>query len=252
MISSSAARCTADGKTSFEDWPMLTSSLAWTPSPASVAITSFAFMFDDVPEPVWKTSIGNWSSSSPRRDPVRGGGDPLRLVARRAGREVGVGSGPRRLDPPEPACDGRRDRLARNGKFVTASSSRLPRAPARSSVFAIRASVGKCRWPPLPRSYATDGRRRAARRRSRDVARLGLLHLEHGRPAEVAALRTLGRLEVLEAVAPRNTGGSALEALDGDRIHARSIGSGRGPRFPSLGGGRPRATQGAAVPERVC
>jgi hypothetical protein len=28
-------------------------------------MTSFAFMFDDVPEPVWKTSIGNWSSSSP-------------------------------------------------------------------------------------------------------------------------------------------------------------------------------------------
>ncbi len=44
---------------------MLTSSLAWTPSPARVAITSFAFMFDEVPEPVWKTSIGNWSSSSP-------------------------------------------------------------------------------------------------------------------------------------------------------------------------------------------
>jgi hypothetical protein len=44
---------------------MLTSSLACTPSPASVASTSFAFMFDDVPEPVWKTSIGNWSSSSP-------------------------------------------------------------------------------------------------------------------------------------------------------------------------------------------
>ena len=36
-----------------------------TSSPASVAITSFAFVFDDVPEPVWKTSIGNWSSSSP-------------------------------------------------------------------------------------------------------------------------------------------------------------------------------------------
>src|SRR5262245_56885605 len=28
-------------------------------------MTSFAFMFDEVPEPVWKTSIGNWSSSSP-------------------------------------------------------------------------------------------------------------------------------------------------------------------------------------------
>ena len=44
---------------------MLTSSFAWTSSPASVASTSFAFMFDEVPEPVWKTSIGNWSSSSP-------------------------------------------------------------------------------------------------------------------------------------------------------------------------------------------
>ncbi len=65
MSSSSAARWTAEGKTSFDDWPMFTSSFAWTPSPASEAITSFAFMFDDVPEPVWKTSIGNWSSSSP-------------------------------------------------------------------------------------------------------------------------------------------------------------------------------------------
>ena len=44
---------------------MLTSSFAWTSSPASVASTSFAFMFELVPEPVWKTSIGNWSSSSP-------------------------------------------------------------------------------------------------------------------------------------------------------------------------------------------
>ena len=44
---------------------MFTSSFACTPSPASVASTSFAFMFELVPEPVWKTSIGNWSSSSP-------------------------------------------------------------------------------------------------------------------------------------------------------------------------------------------
>ena len=28
-------------------------------------MTSFAFMFELVPEPVWKTSIGNWSSNSP-------------------------------------------------------------------------------------------------------------------------------------------------------------------------------------------
>src|SRR3954462_12959182 len=63
---SSAARCTALGKTSFDDWPLLTSSLAWTLPPASAAMTSLAFMFDEVPEPVWKTSIGNWSSCSPR------------------------------------------------------------------------------------------------------------------------------------------------------------------------------------------
>src|SRR4051794_39628904 len=62
---SSAARWTALGNTSLEDWPMLTWSLACTPSPASVAMTSLAFMFDEVPEPVWKTSIGNWSSWRP-------------------------------------------------------------------------------------------------------------------------------------------------------------------------------------------
>ena len=44
---------------------MLTWSLAWAPSPASLAITSLAFMFEEVPEPVWKTSTGNWSSCSP-------------------------------------------------------------------------------------------------------------------------------------------------------------------------------------------
>ncbi len=44
---------------------MFTWSLGCAPSPASVAMTSLAFMFDEVPEPVWKTSIGNWSSCLP-------------------------------------------------------------------------------------------------------------------------------------------------------------------------------------------
>jgi len=30
-----------------------------------LAITSLAFMLVEVPEPVWNTSIGNWSSNSP-------------------------------------------------------------------------------------------------------------------------------------------------------------------------------------------
>ena len=56
---------------------MLTWSFACTSSPASVAITSLAFMFEHVPEPVWKTSIGNWSSCSPAAIAVAGGGDAL-------------------------------------------------------------------------------------------------------------------------------------------------------------------------------
>ena len=65
VVSSSAARWTAEGKTSFDDWPMFTWSFACASSPASVAMTSLAFMFVEVPEPVWKTSIGNWASWSP-------------------------------------------------------------------------------------------------------------------------------------------------------------------------------------------
>ena len=44
---------------------MLTWSLACTPSPARRAITSLTFVCVEVPEPVWKTSIGNCSSCSP-------------------------------------------------------------------------------------------------------------------------------------------------------------------------------------------
>src|SRR3954453_8775687 len=61
-----AARWIEDGKTSLLDWDALTWSLGCTGRPSSraarVAMTSFAFMFDDVPDPVWKTSIGNWAS----------------------------------------------------------------------------------------------------------------------------------------------------------------------------------------------
>ncbi len=62
---STAARWTALGNTSLDDWPMFTWSLGCTSSPARLASTSLAFVFDDVPEPVWKTSIGNWSSWRP-------------------------------------------------------------------------------------------------------------------------------------------------------------------------------------------
>ena len=59
------------GNTSLELWEALTWSLGCTEpgspsrSDASEAITSLAFMFDEVPEPVWNTSMGNSSSQTP-------------------------------------------------------------------------------------------------------------------------------------------------------------------------------------------
>ena len=59
----------ADGNTSLDDWDAFTWSFGCTGRPsrsvATDASTSFMFMFDDVPEPVWKTSIGKWSSYIP-------------------------------------------------------------------------------------------------------------------------------------------------------------------------------------------
>lgn len=58
----------AVGNVSLELCDMFTSSLGWTVTPlraAIEAITSLAFMLELVPEPVWNTSIGNWSSCRP-------------------------------------------------------------------------------------------------------------------------------------------------------------------------------------------
>lgn len=69
MTAAVAAMWIDDGKTSFEDWDAFTWSFGWTSRPrrsvARVARTSLVFMLDDVPEPVWKTSTGNWSSQRP-------------------------------------------------------------------------------------------------------------------------------------------------------------------------------------------
>jgi hypothetical protein len=65
----------AVGITSFDDCARFTSSFGWTyadpsgfpsSSPARFAITSFAFMLVEVPEPVWNTSTTKSASRSPR------------------------------------------------------------------------------------------------------------------------------------------------------------------------------------------
>ncbi len=57
------------GNTSFDDCEALTWSFGCTARPseveASVATTSLVFMFEDVPEPVWNTSIGKCASCRP-------------------------------------------------------------------------------------------------------------------------------------------------------------------------------------------
>ncbi len=69
MTAAVAAMWMDDGKTSLELCEALTWSLGWTSRPrrsvARVAITSLVFMLDEVPEPVWKTSTGKWSSQRP-------------------------------------------------------------------------------------------------------------------------------------------------------------------------------------------
>ena len=60
--------CVAVGKVSLELCDMFTWSLGCTVTPFAAqieAMTSLVFMFELVPEPVWNTSIGNWSSCWP-------------------------------------------------------------------------------------------------------------------------------------------------------------------------------------------
>ncbi len=96
---------------------MLTWSLGWAPSPARLAITSFAFMFEEVPEPVWKTSTGNWSSCSPAATAAPAVGDPFgQVVVELAQLPVHLGRGA--LEPAQPADHRHRHPLARDREVV--------------------------------------------------------------------------------------------------------------------------------------
>ena len=75
VASSSAARWTALGNTSLDDCPMFTWSFGCAPE--SVAITSLAFMFDDVPEPGLEHVDRELRVVLAVGDLVAGGGDLL-------------------------------------------------------------------------------------------------------------------------------------------------------------------------------
>ena len=96
---------------------MFTWSLGWAPSPARLPMTSLAFMFDEVPEPVWKTSIGNWSSCAPSAISSPAAAMRLREVGVEQA-EVRVGARGGALDAAEPAHDRDRHALAGHGEVV--------------------------------------------------------------------------------------------------------------------------------------
>ena len=92
---------------------------------ARFAMTSFAFMFVDVPEPVWKMSSTKWASSSP-------------TIASRAARSIASPrSGSRRPS----------SRFTREAASLIAPSASMKRRPKRRSL------IGKFRrarsvWAP--------------------------------------------------------------------------------------------------------
>src|SRR5215211_1964815 len=154
--SSTAARWTADGKTSFDDWPMFTWSLAWTSSPARLAITSLVFMFDDVPEPVWNTSIGNWSSCSPAatssparamRSAMSASSRPSSALTRAAAAFI----------RPSQWTTGAGTRSPDTGKFSTAFIVSLPHSSCRIAMsWRLSAPASRLDAPPVRRAAAAQ------------------------------------------------------------------------------------------------
>ena len=115
---------------------MFTWSLACASSPARLAITSFAFVFVDVPEPVWNTSIGNWSSwrpsatSSPAR-PIRSARSASSSPSSPFTRAAAA------LMRPSQCSTGGGTRSPETGKFSTALLVSTPQSSCRTSSIAM-------------------------------------------------------------------------------------------------------------------
>ena len=157
---------------------MLTSSFGCTSSPASVAITSFAFVFEDVPGPGLEDVDRELVVELARGDAVAGSRDALRLVGVEQP-ELGVHPCGCSLEPAEPARDGRRDRLAGDGevgdRLAGLASPQLFRCrsgvghDAEASADALPEGVHPT--PSASRAAARAARRRRARRRRSPASR---------------------------------------------------------------------------------
>src|SRR4051812_37236684 len=208
---------------------MFTSSLACTSSPARLAITSLAFMFELVPEPVWKTSIGNWSSSSPAairspaaamRSALSASSSPSSAFTRAAAalilpsqRATGAGIG-----SPE------------TGKLPTALVVLPPQSCVRSSVLATQRDYLGGRLQPV--AGAVLNRAQAAAHVDRPLPQQATCvfgELRARCPADVVALRAIVECRAA-LVVPDGAPVATAQTLDlaKTNLHAENIGL-RGP-----------------------
>jgi hypothetical protein len=179
---------------------MFTSSFACTSSPASAAMTSFAFMFDDVPDPVWKTSIGNWSSNSPfaMRSPAAAILSAFSLSRR-----------------PRSAFTRAEAALMRPSQRATETGMGSPETGKFST--ALRVSVPQSSFGVVATPWSLDGAQSAEAQLRRAFAE-GLSHrlgeIGDERPAQIAALGALAGIEAMRALALGGSERTATEALD--------------------------------------
>ena len=158
---------------------MLTWSFAWTPSPANVAITSFAFMFELVPDPVWKTSIGNWSSNSPTA--MRSPAAAIRWATSGSSR-------------PRSAFARAAAALMRPSQCATATGIGSPETGKLATALAVSPPQSSCRSAvPLTAASLAAGAQRAADRAASSSSSQ-VQSLTRGRPEGSPAARSVASI----------------------------------------------------------
>src|SRR5882724_4496424 len=204
LIACTVATCMTVGNTSLEDWPRFTSSLGWigferaiTP-PASwmarLAMTSLAFMFDCVPEPVWNTTSGNSSSHRPAM---------TSSAARTMSSALSGGSWPSA-------------RLASAAHFLTMPNARMTGRPQRKRPRPI-GKFSSERWVCAPQRWSAGTSTSPSASSSVRVFMMDRIRRRSGFGGGLGGQRVGARVEVGEVVAPRPGGGVAALAAEPHR-----------------------------------
>ena len=113
-------------------------------------------MFEDVPEPVWKTSIGNWSSSSPAA--IRSAAAAMRSALSASSRPSSAfARAAAALIRPSQRATGAGIGSPETGKLATALRVSPPQSSCRSAVSLTAASLARAATAPGRSRRAADG-----------------------------------------------------------------------------------------------